>query len=149
MRVADGAVRISIVTRAFLDTIVLAYLFDSRSPAKQAKAEELLRTGHECVLSTQVMLELHSVLTRKVDPPLTGAQAETVLSSLQRWDVVPADAAPVMRAARTVVEFHVSLWDAMVIEAARLGGCAELWTEHLADGADLRGVRVVNPFAGL
>lgn len=60
MRVADGAVRISIVTRALLDTNVLAYLFDSRSPAKQAKAEELLRTGHESVLSTQVMLELHS-----------------------------------------------------------------------------------------
>ena len=77
MRVADGAVRISIVTRAFLDTNVLASLFDSRSPAKQAKAEELLRTGHESVLSTQVMLELHSVLTRTFDPPLTGAEAET------------------------------------------------------------------------
>lgn len=139
----------STVARVFLDTNVLAYLFDSRSPLKQARAEEILRAGHEIVLSTQVMLELHSVLTRKSDPPLSGGEAEQVLAGLRRWEVVAADADLVAKAARCVVEHGLSIWEAMVLEAARLAGCAELWTEDLAAGAHLRGVAIVNPFAGL
>lgn len=133
--------------RVFLDTNVLAYLFDDRAPDKQARAEEILHGGHDLVLSTQVMLELYSVLTRKFSPPLSAEEGERVLTSLQRFDVVPADADVVVRAARTAAEHQLSIWDAMVLEAARLGGCAQLWTEDLSDGAELRGVRIVNPFA--
>ena len=134
------------MARVFLDTNVLGYLFDDRFPAKQSRAEEVLQSGHDLVLSTQVMLELYSVLTRKFDPPLTAGDAERVLAGLQRFDVVPADGALVIRAARTVAEHQLSIWDAMALEAARLGGCAELWTEDLSPGAELRGVRIVNPF---
>ena len=134
------------MNRVFLDTNVLAYLFDDMSPAKQARSEEILQSGHELVLSTQVMLELYSVLTRKFDPPLSPAEGEQVLRSLQRLNVVTADAALVLRAARTVGEHQLSIRDAMVGEAARLGGCSKLWTEALSHGVELRGVRIVNPF---
>lgn len=134
------------MSKVFLDTNVLAYLFDDRSPAKQARAEEILQSGRELVLSTQVMLELYSVLTRKFDPPLSPAEGEQVLRRLRRLEVVAADAALVLRAARTVTEHRLSIWDAMVLEAAHLGGCSELWTEDLSDGVELRGVRIVNPF---
>lgn len=133
--------------RVFLDTNVLAYLFDDRSPAKQVRAEDVLRSGNDLVLSTQVMLELYSVLTRKFDPPLSGDEGAKILAGLRRFDVVAADADLVLRAAMTCAEHRLSIWDAMVVEAARLGGCSELWTEDLADGAELRGVRIVNPFS--
>lgn len=137
------------MARVFLDTNVLAYLFDDRCAAKQARTQEVLLAGHDFILSTQVMLELHSVLTRKFDPPLTAAQGQEVLANLQRWEVVTADAGLVLQAARSVIGLQISIWDAMVIEAARLAGCSELWTEDLADGAVLRGVKIVNPFQGL
>ena len=35
----------------------------------------------------------------------------------------------------------------MIVEAAAEVGCAELWSEDLAAGTLLKGVRVVNPFA--
>lgn len=143
---AAGLATSCIVARVFLDTNVLAYLFDSRAPTKQAKAEEILQSGHDLVLSTQVMLELFSVLTRKFDPPLSALEGEKVLSSLQRLDVIAADAELVLQAAKTCARHQLSIWDAMVLEAARFGGCAELWSEDLADGAEIRGVRVVNPF---
>lgn len=50
------------------------------------------------------------------------------------------------RAARTADEHALSIFDAMVLEAAVLAGCSELWTEDLSHGSSLRGVRVVNPF---
>lgn len=135
------------MSRVFLDTNVFAYLFDDRSPAKQARAEEILQSGHDLVLSTQVMLELFSVLTRKFDPPLSATDGQKVLGSLQRLDVVTTDAELVLRAARTVAQHQLSIWDAMVLEAACFGGCSELWTEDLANGTELRGVRIVNPFS--
>lgn len=137
------------MARTFIDTNVLAYLFDDRSPAKQAKAEEVLLGGGDFVLSTQVMLELSVVLTRKFDPPLSAAEGEQVLAGLARWEVVSSDAELVLQAARTAAEHQLSIWDAMVLTAARFAGCDELLTEDLADGASIRGVRIVNPFAQL
>lgn len=51
-----------------------------------------------------------------------------------------------LRAAHTVVEHQLSIWDAMILEAARLAGCSEVWTEDLASGSTIRGVKVINPF---
>jgi predicted nucleic acid-binding protein len=134
------------VTRAFVDTNVLAYLFDSRTPDKQARAEQILRGGDDLVLSTQVMLELHSVLTRKFAPPLPPADATAVLMELQRFEIVVTDADLVVAASRTVTSHQMSIWDAAIVEAARLGQCDELWSEDFTDGAIIRGVRIVNPF---
>lgn len=143
---AGGLATSCIVARVFLDTNVLAYLFDDRAPTKQAQAEKILRSGQDLVLSTQVMLELFSVLTRKFDPPLSASEGRKVLASLQRLEVVFADAELVLQAANTCARHQLSIWDAMVLEAARFGGCSELWSEDFADGAEIRGVRIVNPF---
>ena len=89
------------MARVFVDTDVLAYLFDDRDATKQARAEEALRRGDDLVLT----------------------------------------------AARTASEHQLSIWDAMVVEAARLGGCTELWTEDLQTGGEIRGAQIVNPLA--
>ncbi|HXV64692.1 MAG TPA: hypothetical protein VEK15_28600 [Vicinamibacteria bacterium] len=46
-------------------------------------------------------------------------------------------------------KFHISYWDAAVIEAARALGCAEILSEDLSDGQDYDGVVVRNPFSDL
>ncbi|MBB2890760.1 PIN domain-containing protein [Flexivirga oryzae] len=128
----------------FFDTNLLAYQFDDAEPTRQARARQVfLESASEAVVSTQVLLELHAVLTRKLGR--SRAQARQVLDALE-LDVVPADASLVRRAARTADEHALSIFDAMVLEAAVLAGCSELWTEDLSHGSSLRGVRVVNPF---
>ena len=128
----------------FLDTNVLAYQFDSSEPVKQQRAREVfLASAATAFISTQVLIELHAVLTRKLGMPRTDVL--TVLESL-RLNVVPADTALVLRAARTASEHDLSIFDAMVLEAAVEAGCSELFTEDLAEGSVLRDVRVVNPF---
>lgn len=129
----------------FLDTNVLAYQYDDSVADKQQRAREIfLAHAADAVISTQVMVELHAVLTRKLGQ--TREMAGRVLAVLD-MDVVPADAELVRSAATTAAEHQLSIFDAMVVEAAVRGGCDELWSEGLADGSTLRGIRIVNPFA--
>jgi predicted nucleic acid-binding protein len=134
------------VPRVFLDTNILAYDLDSGTPDKQRKVRDALaRPDHDFVISTQVLVELYVVLTRKLRPALPERAASEVISSLCRLPVVGTDAALVQRAIAVSVRHQLSVWDALIVTAAREAGCEELWTEDLATGAELRGVRIRNP----
>ncbi len=136
------------VSRVFLDTNVLAYQFDAGEPLKQQRVRELVTdTTHTFVVSTQVLLELFVVITRKLQPPISQEAALRALVGLTRLHVGPADARLVLRAASTAGKHKLSVWDAMIVEAAAEAGCEEIWTEDLAAGSTLRGVRIVNPLA--
>lgn len=131
--------------RVFFDTNVLAYQFDDSRPAKQARAREVFAdAAADAVISTQVLIELHSVLTRKLGR--TREEAFEALSALD-LETVAADAPLVLAAAETSAVHDLSIFDAMVLEAAAKAGCQELWTEDLARGSRLRGVLIVDPFA--
>lgn len=130
----------------FIDTNILAYQYDASSPDKQARAREIfLANAAEAVISTQVMIELHAVLTRKLGR--SRGDAERVLAALD-VTVVPADTSLVRQAASTAAKYELSIFEAMILEAAVRASCTELLTEDLGDGSLLRGVRVVNPFEG-
>lgn len=86
------------------------------------------------------------MLTRTFEPSLTPPQARSVLDELVALPVVPADTDLVMRATITSQGHQLSIWNAMIVEAAAEAGCDELWSEDLSAGSALRGVRVVNPF---
>jgi predicted nucleic acid-binding protein len=133
--------------KVFLDTNVLAYQFDDSQPAKQARARQAFeQAAEDAVISTQVLIELHRVLTRKL-----GRSREDARAALETLDLktVPADRELVIAAAITAERHQLSIFDAMIIEAAAHAGCTEVWTEDLATGSDLRGVHVVNPFSSL
>lgn len=136
-----------IVAKVFVDTNVLAYRLDGREQEKRQRARLRMAEPHTFILSTQILLELYSVLTRKFDPALTPPQARAVISEAATLPVVPADAELVLRASTTAQGHQLSIWDAMIVEAASEAGCDEIWSEDLATGAELRGVRVVNPLA--
>ncbi len=58
--------------RVFVDTNLWVYRLDQRDPAKAARIAIWLRelaAEHEIVVSTQVLIELRSVLSRKFQPP--------------------------------------------------------------------------------
>lgn len=134
--------------RVLIDTNILAYQFDPRDSVKHGAARAVLADGsHEFHISTQVLLELFQVLTRKFDPPVPVPMAQRVLAELSQLPVVAADAHLVLRAAQTAHEVGISIWDAMIVEAAVLAGCDEVWTQDLSHGQTIRGVRIHNPLS--
>lgn len=130
---------------SFLDTNVLAYAYDRGQPAKRARAFEMLERVDRAVISTQVMLELFSVLTRKLR--VSPIDAQSAVDGLMHLHVVPSDAQLVRASIALSMSEGISHWDAMVVLAASRAGCDVLMTEDLSNGQVIAGVRVVNPFA--
>lgn len=131
----------------FLDTNVVVYAFDAGAPEKNSVARQVLRdTASEAVISTQVLAEFFWVVTRRLDPPLDPVTAREAAADLATLPVVPTDRSLVSSAIETSIEHHLSLWDALIVEAALAGGCEQLLTEDLGDGQIVRGIEVVNPF---
>ena len=62
------------------------------------------------------------------------------------FPVVSTDAPLVVAAVALSRRHRLSLWDCMIVVAARAGGATELLTEDLQHGQILEGVRIVNPF---
>lgn len=138
--------------RRFVDTNVLVYLFDVRDPTRRERARHIIGTEGAkgtLVVSTQVLLEVWVTLTRKLKPPIDPETATAVIRTLTAWPIVSTDTDLVMRAMERSRESNISLWDALIVEAARVGGCDTVYSEDLQDGGRYGEVRVVNPFSGL
>jgi predicted nucleic acid-binding protein len=41
---------------------------------------------------------------------------------------------------------QLSYWDSAIVAAACAQGCREIWSEDMAHGRQIEGVRIVNPF---
>ena len=135
----DGAV--------FVDTNVFAYALDEGEPVKRETARETIETHRrQIVVSTQVLIELYAVCTRKLgmDRDVAGKAARAVAL----FPVVSADRELILDALTLAADAQLSVFDAAVVAAAVRGGCAMLLTEDLNEGQVLSGgVRVRNPFA--
>ncbi|NLD71035.1 MAG: PIN domain-containing protein [Limnobacter sp.] len=135
--------------RAFFDTNVLVYLFDAGAPDKQRLAGALLEREAalgRATLSTQVLQEFYVAVTRKLAVPLACEPAVRALRALSELSVVHVDVAMILEATATADRFRFSFWDALIVQAARLGGASVLYTEDLRHDQVVEGVRIVNPF---
>jgi predicted nucleic acid-binding protein len=137
--------------RAFLDTNILVYLFDSRAPAKQRLAGNLVqRLASEQavrVISAQVLQEAYSALTRKLD--FDGAETQSVLQMMvdSGFIVESLDVPLIWRGAARSINDKLSFWDGLIVESARTAQCTVLYTEDLQNGRTFDGLTVRNPFA--
>jgi predicted nucleic acid-binding protein len=133
----------------FVDTNVWVYAVDAADPVKRERALEVIAParGRELVLSTQVLTEFYSVVTRKLAVPLQASDAEAMVAHLSALPVVAVDASLVIAAMAGSREWQVSIWDALILRAAEVAGCRRLLSEDLADGATYGSVTVENPFS--
>ena len=144
-----------LVRPIFFDTNVLVYAYEPDDPRRRQRALSLVREAmreDRCVISTQVMQEFYNVVRRRNF--LSPADAFDVLRGLAEHRVERASAESVLRAVALQQRARVSIWDALVIQAALDSGCGTLFTEDLqhgqrfsADGDAARTVTVIDPFA--
>jgi predicted nucleic acid-binding protein len=142
----------TIFTRVpFVDTNILLYAI-SRDAAEQEKAQRAseILGGRDVALSVQVLQEFYVQSTRESRPdPLTHEQARALIESFLRFPVQEMTTTVMLAALTTRQRFHISYWDAAILEASRALGCGVVLSEDLSDGEDYGGVAVENPFRGL
>lgn len=132
----------------FLDTNILLYSIstDPREASKRAIAIELLdREGG--AVSVQVLQEFYVQATRTDrEDSLPHDIAAGLIEAWMRF-AVQENTVDLMKHAIAIRAAHgLSCWDSAIVAAACAQGCRELWTEDLAHGRSMEGVRIVNPF---
>jgi len=137
--------------KAFLDTNILAYLFDREDRGKQKIARATVRhlmDAREAAVSSQVIQEFVNVALRKFRKPLSTAEVRDFLDQLL-WPIceVFPDRALYADALSIVDETGWAFYDSLIVSAAAQSGCAVLLTEGLQAGRTVRGVEIRNPFA--
>jgi predicted nucleic acid-binding protein len=133
--------------RSFFDTNVLVYTDDADSSRKQEQALALVhehRAAGTGAVSTQVLQEYFVTTTRKLGIAPEDARAKVALFA--QLDVVVIDVDHILNAIDLHRLHQFSLWDALIVEAARRASCPVLLTEDLQHGQRINGVEILNPF---
>lgn len=131
----------------FFDTNVLLYCTDPTDAPRQAQARTLVAhfgTTGEATISTQVLIELFNVLTRKQKMP--AAMARDLALAYAVWPVINSDLTLVNAAIQRSVQNRLSIFDAMVVEAALRAQAHTLYSEDMQHGQRFDTLTVVNPF---
>lgn len=130
---------------AFVDTNVFAYALDTANPAKQARAQAIIaERGGNVVVSTQVMIELYAVCTRKLG--MDRADARAAVDALAEFPVADTDRTLVLHALELAAQAQLSIFDAAIVCAAQRAGCGTILTEDLNAGQRFGDVVIENPF---
>lgn len=134
----------------FLDSNILVYLFDRTDDRKRRIAERLVSQAQErTAISFQVVQETLNVLTSRLRPPMTRADAQGVLDDVlvPIWRVHPS-AGLYARGMELREKHGFSFYDSLIVAAALEAGCKRLLTEDLQHGQRIGALRIENPFQG-
>jgi predicted nucleic acid-binding protein len=127
---------------AFFDTNVVLYLL-SDDASRADRAEELLIAGG--VVSVQVLNETASVCLGKLRMP--WPEVDELLGAIRgACRVEPLTLETHELGVAIAKRYALSLYDALILAAARLAGAAVLYSEDMQNGQRIEGVRIVNPF---
>lgn len=137
--------------KALIDTNILVYAYDLSESEKQQKSLTVLDRLvmlDSAVVSSQVLSEFFTTVTRKIPRPLTLEDAEKrVTQFCQIWPVLQVNEMIIFEAIRGVKTHKFSYWDALIWATARLNQVGTLLSEDFSHDSYVEGVRFVNPLA--
>lgn len=137
-----------------IDSNVLIYMFDGADePRRQRAIQVVLALGDtaEARLSAQCLSEFYSVVTREkrgnpalLPAALAAQKTDEMARAIETFPVTPQI---VLEAIRGVLQHQFQFWDALIWAAARLNQVQTVFSEDIADGSTVEGVRFINPFS--
>jgi predicted nucleic acid-binding protein len=131
----------------FLDTNILLYAYDQDAPAKRSAALRLVEQGWSALgqtaISVQVLQEMHVNLEKR---GVAKAEAARIIRDYAAWPVVDNSLEILLAALDEQTRWQLSLWDALILAAARASGASEIYTEDFNHGQDYGGIPAINPF---
>ena len=133
--------------KRFLDTNILLYAYDLDAGSKREVAMGIMSAAFACpaetAVSVQVLQEFHVNFVRAGHSP---AEAAAVIQDFSMLHVVDNSMPTFRNGLELLARWQLSLWDAMILAAARQSGARQLLSEDFNPGQDYGGVRAINPF---
>lgn len=134
--------------KAFLDSNIFLYCVDESDLQKQNLARNLVssliktRTG---IISTQTLQEFFNVSVKKLKRSKEAAQKD-VEDFVTAFPVHANTVKDVLDAIKISIKTQFTIYDSLVLAAAKAEKCEIVYSEDLNDGQVVDGVRIVNPF---
>jgi len=131
----------------FVDTNVLLYRHDQKAPTKQRVAEGwigVLWQHGAGRLSWQVLNEYYANATGKIGAPTRLVRR--LVEAYSTWDPSGFGLGVLHRAWYWTDKAGIPYWDALIVAAAEIKGCAYLLSEDFQADRRFGEVTVVNPF---
>jgi len=135
--------------RHFFDTNVLVYSRDPSDRPKRDVARALIEeaiAAEAFVVSTQVLVEFYATCARR--NLLGPGQALNLVRLWSEYDTVAQTPDLVVRGLALHQAHSLSMWDALIVQAALDARCDVLLSEDLQDGRRFGDLVVSNPFEG-
>ena len=136
-----------IAHEVFVDSNIIIYAHDLDEGKKHIIAEkrlqELWQQDIPANISIQVLQECYVNLIRK-NMPLKDVE-ETIIDYL-KWNIINNDQAILKEGMHLKRKYNLSLWDALIIAAAKAAQVKIILSEDLNDDQTYDGIRVINPF---
>ena len=135
-----------------VDTNVLLYSLDASEPTKRPIAQALLRdlrtSSEKTVLPWQVLCEVTAQLrTWTAKKRISAEVAAHYIQSFRGIFPIKTPRAVVFDHALELYErFSLSHWDSLLLAACADAGVTRLYSEDMQHGADIDGVKIINPF---
>jgi predicted nucleic acid-binding protein len=127
------------------------YAYDAAEADKSQRARAVLDAleGRQAgFLSTQVLAEFFTSVTRRIPEPLSVAEAaRSVTRYVGAWVVADVTPLVLLEAIRAVQTYPFSYWDAQIWATAKLNQAPVVLTEDFQDGRVIEGIQFRNPFA--
>ncbi|MDR1013657.1 MAG: PIN domain-containing protein [Coriobacteriales bacterium] len=133
--------------KVFLDTNILFYAHDAADARKQGIARDLIRDAadaHRILVSTQVLQEFSNACIKKLS--LSEADMLLLLDEFFKLDIVQITPAMIKEAVDLHFVSGYSFYDSLILSAAASAGCQVVYTEDMAHGQTVLGVKLLNPF---
>ena len=127
----------------FVDTNVVVYAFGRTDP-RTMPSRALLEQGAQ--LNVQVLNEFVNVAFRKLRMPWNEIHDALRIIRIFAGPIRPLTTAIHEAGIEIAERYHYRIYDALIIAAAIDAGCRTLYSEDLANGQTIQGVRIVNPF---
>ena len=135
-------------TNCFVDTNILVYAIDERSPAKRERAALWLRElglRQAIVLSPQSLNEFYSVACRRLGVP-RGQSLRSRVWRLSQWCVAPVDVDLCREAWLIEDQTGFQYWDCLLLASASRAGCQVFLSEDLGHRREVGRLTIINPF---
>lgn len=134
----------------FVDTNILVYAHDKNAGEKYIAAKKSVEVLWEMdfppSISVQVLQELYVNVIKR---GLTDKEAENLIKDYLNWDVIDNDQSLFLEGVQERNRWKVSLWDGLIIAAARRAKASILWSEDLGTNQNYGGLLVQNPLLSI
>ncbi|MBU2100659.1 PIN domain-containing protein [Candidatus Micrarchaeota archaeon] len=136
----------------FVDTNILVYAFDLSEKEKRKHAKRIVESvtsGKDTAfVSNQVLGELFTALTKKIEVPLSKTHAQIIVNGFidsVHWKKINYTSATVSRAIETSVSQKTPFWDSLIAETMLENNVFVILTENSKD-FKLKHITASNPF---